>query len=198
MTKRILILNSSPRKRGNVSQMLDVIRTTLEAGGAEVETIRVNSLSVHPCIGCMQCRTVHRCALPEDDAQMVMEKVRSCQGIVVGAPCYWGNMPGTLKLLFDRMVYGLMDESALGWPVGLHKGKPCVLVSTSTTPWPFNILMHQSHGAVRAMKEVMGSSGFRIVGTIEKGGTKNNTSLSEKYERNCRKAALRMLKKLSG
>lgn len=102
-------------------------------------------------------------------------------------------IPGTLKLLFDRIVYGMMDESQRGFPKPLHKGKRCVLVSTSTTPCPFNILMHQSHGAIRALKEICRYSGFKIVATIEKGGTRRNTTLSEKEAMKCRKAVRKLL-----
>ena len=87
-----------------------------------------------------------------------------------------------------------MDESQRGFPIPLQKGKRCVLVSTSTTPWPFNILLHQSHGAIRAMKEICRYSGFKIVATIEKGGTRRDTTLSEKEIMKCRKAVRKLLR----
>lgn len=192
MTK-ILILNGSPRAKGNISQMLDVIRAEAERLGAETETVATNGLNVKPCIGCMKCRKELRCSLPEDDAQLVLRKIQECDAIVIGAPCYWGNMPGTMKMLFDRMVYGLMGMSAKGLPMPLQKGKRCVLISTSTTPWPFNIIMHQSSGAIRAMKEICHYSGFKVVAKIEKGGTRRNTTLSEKEKSKCRKAARHLL-----
>lgn len=190
---KILILNGSPRAKGNISQMLDVIRTEAERLGAETETIAANKLNVKPCIACMRCRCELRCSLPEDDAQMVLRKIQECDGIVIGAPCYWGNMPGTMKLLFDRMVYGLMGLNSKGLPIPLHKGKRCILISTSTTPWPFNIIMHQSRGAIRAMKEICHYSGFKVVAKIEKGGTRHNTTLSEREKNRCRKAAKRLI-----
>ena len=97
-------------------------------------------------------------------------------------------------LLFDRIVYGMMDESPRNFPLPLHKGKRCVLVSTSTTPWPLNILMHQSRGAIRAMKEICRYSGFKVVATIEKGGTRHNTTLAEREKNRCRKAVRKLLK----
>lgn len=190
---KILILNGSPRAKGNISQMLDVIRAEAERLGAETETIAVNKLNVKPCIACMRCRSELRCSLPEDDAQMVLRKIQECDAIVMGAPCYWGNMPGTMKLLFDRMVYGLMGMSAKGLPMPLQKGKRCILLSTSTTPWPLNIIMHQSRGAIRAMKEICHYSGFKVVAKIEKGGTRHNTTLSEREKSRCRKAARHLL-----
>lgn len=190
---KIVILNASPRKNGNIAQMVGEMCSEAERLGAYTEVIEVQKLNVRPCIACMKCRSAHACMLPEDDAQRVLEKIKAADALIVAAPCYWGNMPGTLKVLFDRIVYGLMDESPRGIPVGLHKGKRCVLASCSTTPWPLNILMHQSHGAIRALKEVCSYSGFKIVATIEKGGTKHNTTLSDGEKRKCHKAIRRLL-----
>ena len=191
---KLLILNASPRRSGNIALMAATLKQEAERLGAEVEEIWVQGLTVRPCMGCMACRSKHACVLPEDDAQRVLEQIKAADALVVAAPCYWGNMPGTLKLLFDRMVYGLMDENAAGLPLPLHKGKRCVLISTSTTPWPFNILLHQSHGAIRAMKEVCKYSGFKIVATIEKGGTKGQNALPERILRRCRNAAGRLVR----
>ena len=190
----ILILNASPRRHGNISQMVEVMADECRQAGVEVQTVAVQQLDIRPCLGCMKCRAAHKCVLPEDDAQRVLKLIQQADALVIAAPCYWGNIPGTLKLLFDRIVYGMMDESEKGWPLPLHKGKRCVLVSTSTTPWPFNRIMHQSSGAIRAMKEVCRYSGLKTVATVEKGGTRHDTTLSEKDERRCRKAARKLMR----
>lgn len=188
----ILILNASPRRHGNISQMVEVMADECRQAGEEVQTVAVQQLDIRPCLGCMKCRAAHKCVLPEDDAQRVLKLIQQADALVIAAPCYWGNIPGTLKLLLDRIVYGMMDESEKGWPLPLHKGKRCVLVSTSTTPWPFNRIMHQSSGAIRAMKEVCRYSGLKTVATVEKGGTRHDTTLSEKDERRCRKAVRKL------
>ena len=188
-----MILNASPRKMGNIAQMVAEMGDEAKVNGWEVDIIEVQKLHVCPCMGCMQCRSKGRCVLPEDDAQRILQLIRECEALVIAAPCYWGNIPGTLKLLFDRIVYGMMDESPCGYPIPLHKGKRCVLVSTSTTPWPFNILFHQSHGAIRAMREICHYSGFKIVATIEKGGTRNNTWLTAREKAKCRKVIRKLL-----
>ena len=100
----ILIINGSPRIHGNISAMLDAIREEAEQRGAEVTTVLASRLQVKPCTGCMTCRETHHCVLPEDDAQCVLAAIKSCDVLVVGAPCYWGNMPGQLKIIFDRIV----------------------------------------------------------------------------------------------
>lgn len=184
---KILILNSSPRRQGNISKMLEAMKQEAESGGAEVTFVRVPDLQVRPCIGCMKCRDTLKCCLPEDDSQKVLQLIKEADALIIGAPCYWGNLPGELKVLFDRMVYGMMGENSWGMPLPLHKGKKAVIVSTCTTPYPFNILYNQSHGVVKALKEILKWSGFKIVKTIEKGGTKKHPGLSEKEMARCRK-----------
>lgn len=190
---KIVILNASPRWHGNISQMLNIVRETAEANGAEVTVVEVNHLQVHPCIACMRCRTSGECVLSVDDAQRVLNLVNESDALVIGAPCYWGNMPGQLKLLFDRMVYGLMAENSYAYPIPLQKGKRCILFSASSTPWPFNILLHQSHGAIRAMKEICKYSGFKVVATVEKGKTRDSRMLTDREISKCRNAALKLL-----
>ena len=192
-TKKLLILNASPRKKGNISQMVTEMVNEAMTHGVDVDVIEVQKLNVRPCMACMQCRAKGFCVLPDDDSQRILQLIVDCDAMVIAAPCYWGNIPGTLKLLFDRIVYGMMDESARGFPKPLHKGKRCVLVSTSTTPWPLNILMNQSRGAIRALREICHYSGFKIVATIEKGGTRRHTILTDSETKKCRKAVKKLL-----
>lgn len=188
----ILILNGSPKTKGLISQMLDIMQAEAEANGAKVEVVRTNSLNIKPCVGCMVCRTKNKCSIAEDDSQRVLKMIQDADAIIMGAPCYWGNVPGQFKLLFDRIVYGLMRDTPR-FPEPLMKGKKCILLSTCTTPWPFSRLFNQSHGAIRAMREICRYSGFDIVKTIERGGTVMHPELTEKDKQKCVKA----VKKLS-
>lgn len=92
-----------------------------------------------------------------------------------------------MKLLFDRIVYGMMRDTPR-FPQPLMKGKKCILASTCTTPWPFNILFNQSAGAIRAMREICHYSGFDIVKTIQRGGTNKNPKLTPRDHKKCIKA----------
>ena len=183
----LLIINGSPRKKGLISQMLRIFHEQAIASGIEVTEVYANDLQIKPCMGCMVCRTKNACVLPEDDAQRVLALIQQADAIVIGAPCYWGNIPGQLKLLFDRIVYGMMRDTPR-FPEPLMKGKRLVCISTSTTPWPFNILMNQSRGAIRALREIGRFSGWKIVDTIERGGTATRPQLSPRDIRKCHKA----------
>ena len=183
----LLIINGSPRKKGLISQMLRIFHEQAIASGIEVTEVYANDLQIKPCMGCMACRSKRHCVLPEDDAQRVLALIQQADAIVIGAPCYWGNIPGQLKLLFDRIVYGMMRDTPR-FPEPLMKGKRLVCISTSTTPFPFNILMNQSRGAIRALREIGRFSGWKIVDTIERGGTATRPQLSPRDISKCHKA----------
>ncbi|MBR6250059.1 MAG: flavodoxin family protein [Bacteroidales bacterium] len=188
----ILIINGSPRRKGLISQMLDIMRQNAEQHGNNIDTICTNDLSIKPCIGCMVCRTKGSCVLGEDDSQRALAMIQKADAVIIGAPCYWGNVPGQLKLLFDRIVYGLMRDTPR-FPEPLMKGKKCILVSTCTTPWPWSVWFNQSRGVIRALREICRYSGFKIVATIERGGTAMHSELTDKDKQKCVKAVKKLL-----
>jgi len=99
----VLIIHASPRRKGVTSTLLSEIEAAI-APAHKIETVRIYDLTMKPCIGCMKCRPDQTCILPRDDAHVLAEKVRWSDFIIIGCPVYWGNMPGSLKLFFDRNV----------------------------------------------------------------------------------------------
>lgn len=184
----VVVINGSPRRDGLVSQMLGHVADALPPGTA-VETLFVRDMQVRPCVGCMKCRSLGRCVLPGDDAHRAAEAIRGADALIVGSPCYWGNMNGALKVLFDRMVYAMMGERENGMPIPLHKGKRAVLVATCNTVWPFSVWFRQTGGVFRSLREILKWSGFRVVGTWGKGGCRRHGALTPREIEQCKKLA---------
>lgn len=176
---RILVLNASPRKNGNVSGLLkkESDRLLKKNPSAEIIWKNVSDLNFAFCHGCMVCRSKGSCILPQDDAHKIEEEIKGCDILMVGTPVYWGNMNGKLKSLFDRLVAVMMGETKYGIPRPLHKGKKAVIITSCTTPFPFNYLCVQSTGAVRAVGEVLKSSGFKVVRKINLSNTKKQRQI---------------------
>ena len=156
------------------------METEARANGDEVTVIRVADLQIRPCIGCMSCREKLKCCLPEDDAQRVLKQIEEAQALIISAPCYWGKPAGTTES--DVRPHRLRNDGRdlTSIPIGLHKGKKAVIISTCTTPYPFNIFFNQTRGVVKALKEILKWSGFKVVSAIEKGGTKQHPGLTER------------------
>ncbi|MBF0202463.1 MAG: flavodoxin family protein [Desulfamplus sp.] len=174
---KILVLNGSHRKNGTVASLLKSVMEPL-SGEHEIEWIDVCKLNMKYCTTCMVCREKETCVLPEDDAHIVGKKIQDADVLIIGTPTHWGNMCAPLKLLFDRNVPVFMGESPKGMPVPRQKGKRAVVVTACTTPWPFNFILPESRGAIRAVREVLHYGGYRVVGTITKPGTKKSKEIS--------------------
>lgn len=191
---KILVLNGSPRKSGTVASLLEAVTENL-SGDHEIEWIDVCELKMKYCTSCMVCREKEVCILPEDDAHIVGKKIQEADALVIGTPTHWGNMCAPLKILFDRNVPIFMGESPRGIPVPRQKGKRAVIVTACTTPWPFNFILPESRGAVRAVKEVLHYGGYKTVGTITKPGTKKSTEISSSLKARAKRLGEKLVEK---
>lgn len=169
--KKLLILQASPRKGGNLYEMADSFAKDYAKKGYEVECVDMTQLKFHYCIACMKCRSSGKCIF-DDDADTVGKKLESADLIVVASPVWWGGMPGHLKAFFDRNVFRMMSESSQGIPRPLMRGKKAILLAACTTPFPFNILCRQSTGLKHSLNEIFKTSGIKLVKVVCKAGTK--------------------------
>ena len=185
----ILMLNGSPRKTGVTATLLRIIEEEARAAGADVEWIDVSKLNVRPCIGCLKCRPDKACILPKDDGHRIGELLTRCSGLVVGAPTYWGSMPGQLKMLFERNVPVLEYYELYTWrfPRPLHKGKPAAIITASLTPFPFNLLPSQGTGTLRTVKTPLNTAGFDIRATINVPMIRDTAHIGERWLNKARK-----------
>lgn len=182
------MLYASPKKAGTISRMLEAFEAALPSG-AERETVFLAEHRLLPCTGCMKCRTSLACALAGDDADEIGAKMKDSDVLVIAAPTYWANMPGTLKVLFDRNAFRFMGETKSGIPLPLMKGKRGVIITACSTPFPFNVLAGQSTGLVKSVREIFGAGGIRYIGAAVCAGTKNRTNLPASVFARARKLA---------
>jgi len=64
-------------------------------------------------------------------------------------------------------------ERAHEFPIPRQKGKPAVIITARTTPRPFNFLLSQGRGAIRAVGAVLGYGGYKFIGKLLKPGSKH-------------------------
>jgi hypothetical protein len=111
----ILIISGSPRKKGLVSQMLDIMREEAEQRGDNVQTVFTNDLNIKPCIGCMACRSKEKCVLGEDDSQRVLKMLQDADAIIMATnhrkidreTAIFLNKVANLKLVYEEKSGGV-------------------------------------------------------------------------------------------
>lgn len=100
----ILILNGSPRMKGNTRTALLEIKNGIEqnTSGNDIEFIDVTTKKLSGCINCDACKkNGGTCITPDDSAELV-EKVYKADVIIFGTPVYWWGISAQLKMLVDK------------------------------------------------------------------------------------------------
>jgi NAD(P)H-dependent FMN reductase len=187
----VLIIHASPRRKGVTSTLLSEIEASIKTTH-KIETVRIYDLEMRPCIGCMKCRPDKICILPQDDAHVLAEKVRWSDFILIGCPVYWGNMPGSLKLFFDRNVplFEYAEAKAIRYvPKPQLRGKKATLVVSSVAPFPYNLLRSQSRGTIGALRTILKAAGIRIEWVLNVSDSYNFEKKKERYLKKARRLA---------
>jgi multimeric flavodoxin WrbA len=100
---KILALNGSIRKFGNTEILLKQALMGAEAKGAEVEILKLTDYRIGPCRGCGLCLFRDNvCQIKDDDVQFIFSKIDECDGLILGAPCYYLELTAVVKQLIDR------------------------------------------------------------------------------------------------
>jgi len=140
----------------------------------------------------MKCRPDKHCILPRDDAHVLAEKVRWSEFIIIGCPVYWGNVPGTLKLFFDRNVplFEYCEAKAIRYfPKPQLRGKRAALVVSSICPFPFNLMRTQSRGTIGSLRTILNAGGVRIESVLNVSDSYNFEKKKERYFKKARRIA---------
>jgi multimeric flavodoxin WrbA len=100
---KILAMNGSIRKNGNTEILLKQALMGAEAKGADVEIIRLTDYRIEACRGCGLCLFRDDvCQVKNDDVRFIFAKIDECDGVILGAPCYYLELTAVVKQLLDR------------------------------------------------------------------------------------------------
>lgn len=104
MALQVLMLNGSPRAKGNTTLALAEMEKVFAAEGIAVETIQVGQKDIRGCIACGGCSQKGKCVF-DDAVNEIAPKFEACDGLVVASPVYYASANATLIALLDRLFY---------------------------------------------------------------------------------------------
>ena len=97
----ILAIYGSPRRKGNTSTLLNHAVEGAEKQGAHVEKIMLRDQKISPCLEIYGCKESGRCVI-KDDFQTLVDKLVSCDGIMLASPIFFYTVSAHTKILMDR------------------------------------------------------------------------------------------------
>ena len=104
MSKKILILNGSPRSKGNTAMLCDAFSAGARSAGHQVTRFDLHKLDIHGCLGCVKGgKDPASPCVQKDDMGLIYPAYREADIIVLASPMYYWGFSGQLKTAFDRL-----------------------------------------------------------------------------------------------
>lgn len=125
---KVLILNGSPRAKGNTKQMIDAFCEGLKEAGHEWDVINVAKLNIRGCLACEYChgKGAGTC-IQKDDMQNVYDLLKTAEMLVIASPIYYHGLSGQMKCCIDRfyaMLYPNKPDKLSKIAMFLSSGDP--------------------------------------------------------------------------
>ena len=106
---KVLLINGSPRTKGNTSVALNEMIKVFEEAGVETEQINIGNKMIRGCIACGNCFKLGRCVF-NDIVNEVAPKFMEADGLVVGTPVYYSSPNATTIAFLDRLFYSTFAQ----------------------------------------------------------------------------------------
>lgn len=131
---KILVLNGSPRVKGNTAGFVAAFKEGAESSGHEVTVFPVAKMKISGCCGCNTCHSEKnsgKCC-HDDDMQEIYPYIDSADLIVFASPVYYWSFTGQMQSAISRFY---------------SKGKPAVpkyaMILSSGSPNVYDALTRQ-------------------------------------------------------
>lgn len=177
MGKNIVILNGSPRKKGNTSALVKSFTNGAEAAGNTVTEFFLDGMNINGCKGCFGGHSSRECpCVQKDDMAKIYPKVREADVVVLATPLYYWNMSGQIRTAIDRLF--ALEEGDGNLLRG--QGKACALLMAAEGHGFGDVLTYYEHLAEHLKWKNLGSvlaGGNGDIGDIE-----GNPELQEAFD----------------
>ena len=101
MSKRIVIISTSPRRNSNSEALANAFAKGAAESGNDVEVISLRGKDMRFCLGCFACQKTGKCVI-KDDMNEIVPKMERADVLVFATPIYYYEMSGQMKTLLDR------------------------------------------------------------------------------------------------
>lgn len=113
---KVLILNGSPRLRGNTNALIESFKKGLAKGDNEIVTFNVAFMKIHDSIdnGGYPEEYQGKACLIQDDMLQIEPHLEEADVVVFASPLYFYSFSGYLKNVIDRLDTSFLPGSLSG------------------------------------------------------------------------------------
>lgn len=102
---KVLLINGSPNEKGCTYTALSEVESELNKSGIDTEIIHIGKKAIQGCTACMKCKEGEPRCVFDDGVNTLLEKMKTCSGLVIGSPVYYASANGSLIAFLDRLFY---------------------------------------------------------------------------------------------
>lgn len=122
MSKKIVVITGSPRKKGNSFAMTEAFIQAAEARGHIVTRFDAALKDVGGCRACETCFKTGKACCFDDDFNTIAPAILEADAVVFSMPVYWYSIPAQIKRVIDRMFSFVVGGKEIA-------GKACAVIS---------------------------------------------------------------------
>lgn len=100
----VLLVNGSPHKHGCIDADLRLVSEELNREGIDTEIFHIGTRAISGCTFCMKCAELKRCVF-QDTVNEFIERAKTADGFIFGAPVYYASMNGAMSAFMDRAFF---------------------------------------------------------------------------------------------
>lgn len=122
MSKKIVVITGSPRKKGNSFAMTDAFVQAAKAKGHTVTRFDTAMMKIGGCHACETCFQTGKACSFDDGFNRIAPAILEADAIVYTMPVYWYSIPAQIKGVIDRIYSFCVAGKDLA-------GKECGLIA---------------------------------------------------------------------
>lgn len=122
MSKKIVVITGSPRKKGNSFAMTEAFINAARDKGHTVTRFDAAFMNIGGCHACETCYKSGKACSFDDDFNAIAPAILEADAVVFTMPVYWYTIPAQIKAVIDKLyslVVGGKDFA----------GKECAIIA---------------------------------------------------------------------
>lgn len=174
MGKKVIILNGSPREKGNTDLLIEAFMNGAASSGHEVHRFDLRNLNINHCKGCQTGGKERDLPCTQhDDMDKIYPAFQAADVLVFASPLYCWGWTAYLKNAFDRCYAVTEANSSNGDYNTPHKDCVMLIAAEGDYPENFSLVVNYYEGILQHLK-------WNDLGKILAGGVFNIGDIKDK------------------